>query len=98
MVKAIKSRGCKFLHLCHLPIIDNCGTGGDLLNTFNISPTSALIASSCKKIVVAKHGNRSLSSLSGSADFFEYIGYHLDSDILSIVKSIEQLVLVSLCS
>lgn len=73
-----------------LPIIDNCGTGGDFLNTFNISTTSALIASSSKKISIAKHGNKSSSSLSGSADLFEYVGYRLDNDdILSIVKSIE---------
>ncbi len=74
-----------------LPIIDNCGTGGDFLNTFNISTTSAVIASSCKKIAIAKHGNKSSSSLSGSADLFEYVGYRLDNDdILSIVKSIEK--------
>ncbi len=73
-----------------LPIIDNCGTGGDFLNTFNISTTSALIASSCKKIAIAKHGNKSSSSLSGSADLFEYVGYQLDNDdILPTVKSIE---------
>jgi len=73
-----------------LPIIDNCGTGGDFLNTFNISTTSAVIASSCKKIAIAKHGNKSSSSLSGSADLFEYIGYRLDEDnIMPIVKSIE---------
>ena len=75
-----------------LPIIDNCGTGGDFLNTFNISTTSAVIASSSKKIAIAKHGNKSSSSLSGSADLFEYVGYRLDNDdILSIVKSIEKL-------
>ncbi len=74
-----------------LHIIDNCGTGGDFLNTFNISTTSAVIASSSKKIAIAKHGNKSSSSLSGSADLFEYIGYRLDNDdILSIVKSIEK--------
>ena len=70
-----------------LPIIDNCGTGGDFLNTFNISTTSAVIASSCKKIAIAKHGNKSSSSLSGSADLFEYVGYRLDDDnILSYCK------------
>jgi anthranilate phosphoribosyltransferase len=74
-----------------LHIIDNCGTGGDFLNTFNISTTSAVIASSSKKIAIAKHGNKSSSSLSGSADLFEYVGYRLDNDdILSIVKSIEK--------
>ncbi len=73
-----------------LPIIDNCGTGGDFLNTFNISTTAAVIASSCKKIAIAKHGNKSSSSLSGSADLFEYVGYRLDDDnIFPIVKSIE---------
>jgi len=90
VIEIIRGSSIHINPVSDLPIIDNCGTGGDFLNTFNISTTSAVIASSCKKIAVAKHGNKSSSSLSGSADLFEYIGHRLDNgDILSIVKSIE---------
>ncbi len=90
VIEIIRGSSIPINPVSDLPIIDNCGTGGDFLNTFNISTTSAVIASSCKKIAIAKHGNKSSSSLSGSADLFEYIGHRLDNgDILSIVKSIE---------
>jgi anthranilate phosphoribosyltransferase len=91
MVEAIKSNAIQISPSVSLPIIDNCGTGGDLLNTFNISTASALVASSCDKVVVAKHGNRSSSSLSGSADFFEYVGCNLDSEPDLIIQSIESI-------
>jgi len=91
MVEAIKNNAIQISPSVHLPIIDNCGTGGDLLNTFNISTASALVASSCDKVVVAKHGNRSSSSLSGSADFFEYVGCNLNCEPDLIVQSIESI-------
>jgi anthranilate phosphoribosyltransferase len=90
VIEIIRGSSIPINPVSDLPIIDNCGTGGDFLNTFNISTTSAVIASSCRKIAIAKHGNKSSSSLSGSADLFEYVGYRLDDDnILPIVKSIE---------
>ena len=70
-------------------IIDVCGTGGDRKKTFNVSTTAAFVIAGAGG-TVAKHGNRSVSGVCGSADIFEYFGYDLNMTPEKVTEAIEK--------
>ncbi|MGB9625908.1 MAG: anthranilate phosphoribosyltransferase, partial [Phycisphaerae bacterium] len=65
---------------CEADCIDTCGTGGDGISTFNVSTTAAIIAAAAGA-TVAKHGNRTNSRVSGSAEVLQCLGVNIEAGV-----------------
>lgn len=70
-------------------VMDNCGTGGDRSRSFNISTTSAFVLASCG-VTVAKHGNKSVTSKTGSSDVLQALGVNLNFDADRVAKELNE--------
>jgi len=78
------------VHARRLDLVDIVGTGGDGARTFNISTTAGIVAAAAGA-AVAKHGNRAVSSVCGSADLLEVLGFTLEQPPARIAESIDRL-------
>jgi len=78
------------IHSRHAKLLDTCGTGGSGSSTFNISTTAALVIAAAG-VPLAKHGNRSVTSKSGSADVLSELGVNIEADVPQVERCLNEL-------
>ncbi len=88
-VKVMRDKARRIAVLNSSPVLDIVGTGGDHANTFNISTLAAIVAAGAG-IVVAKHGNRSVTSKCGSAEVFSSLGVNLQAEPQILEKALRE--------
>ena len=87
-VKAMREVSISVSPQIDMPLVDTCGTGGDYLKTFNVSTISAIIAASCG-VIIAKHGNRNITSKCGGADILEALGVNINCNANKVERCME---------
>ena len=87
-VKAMRSVCIEISPRLECPLVDTCGTGGDIFKTFNVSTTSAIIAASAG-VAIAKHGNRSITSKCGGADILEALGVNINCNAEEVESALK---------
>jgi anthranilate phosphoribosyltransferase len=80
---------CVRIRTKHPNVVDTCGTGGDAMDTFNISTAAALVTAAAG-VPVAKHGNRSVSSKCGSADVLKQLGVRIDLEPFEVEACLDE--------
>lgn len=89
-VKAMRQVSIKVTPRLDEPLVDTCGTGGDIFKTFNVSTVAAIIAASCG-VRIAKHGNRAISSNCGGADILEAMGVNVEVGAREVELCLEKI-------
>lgn len=89
LAKTMKEHANEVQGVQSLAYLDNCGTGGDGLKSFNISTTAAFVLAACD-VPIAKHGNRKVSSASGSTDLLEELGIPATMDLSKVSPLLKQ--------